>query len=52
MQGLFTLVVGLLASVLMPAGPCQTASWFRGKEGWFDERFVLLLRSNHIHDET
>lgn len=42
MQGLFTLIVGVLAFGLMPAGPCQTASWFRGKEGWFDERFVLF----------
>jgi len=34
-QGLVTLVFGLLAFGLMPAGPTQTASWFRGKEGWF-----------------
>jgi len=37
-QGLFTLVIGLLAFVLMPASPTQTASWFRGKKGWFSER--------------
>lgn len=47
MQGLFTLLVGLLAFGLMPAGPCQTASWFRGKKGWFDERFVLSLKLKH-----
>lgn len=41
-QGLLTLVIGLVASVLMPPGPCQTASWFRGKNGWFSERYVPM----------
>lgn len=37
-QGLLTLVIGLFSFLLMPAGPSQTASWFRGKKGWFSER--------------
>ena len=37
-EGLITLVVGVVSFLLMPAGPCQTASWFRGKNGWFNER--------------
>ncbi len=40
-EGLLTLVVGSVAFLLMPAGPCQTASWFRGKNGWFNERYCL-----------
>jgi hypothetical protein len=24
----------------MPAGPTQTKSWFRGKNGWFTERYA------------
>lgn len=35
-----TLVIGIFGFLLMPAGPCQTASWFRGKNGWFTGRRV------------
>ncbi|OHW98791.1 MFS transporter [Colletotrichum incanum] len=37
-EGLLTLVIGIFGFLLMPAGPCQTSSWFRGKNGWFTER--------------
>jgi hypothetical protein len=37
-QGLFTLVVGLAAFILMPPSPTQTASKLRGEKGWFTER--------------
>jgi hypothetical protein len=37
-EGLLTLVLGILAFGLMPAGPLQTASWFRGRKGWFSKR--------------
>jgi MFS family permease len=39
-EGLLTLVLGLLAFGLMPPSPTQTKNWFRGKEGWFTERSV------------
>lgn len=38
LEGLLTFVIGILSALLMPPGPCQTPSWFRGKKGWFDER--------------
>jgi len=37
-EGVLTLVVGIAAFLLMPASPTQTASWFRGKEGWFSKK--------------
>ncbi|KAF1816197.1 MFS general substrate transporter [Eremomyces bilateralis CBS 781.70] len=37
-EGLLTMVIGIFSFGLMPAGPAQTASWFRGKKGWFTER--------------
>lgn len=39
-QGALTFVVGLLAVGLMPPSPTQTANWFRGEQGWFDERYL------------
>ena len=39
-EALITFTVGIFSFVLMPAGPSQTASWFRGKKGWFTERYV------------
>ncbi len=41
-QALLTLVIGIASFLLMPASPTQTASKFRGKEGWFNERQVLV----------
>jgi hypothetical protein len=35
-------VIGCFSFLLMPAGPCDTASWFRGKKGWFTERQVAI----------
>jgi hypothetical protein len=34
-KGLLTLLLGVLAFGLMPAAPTKTASWFRGRKGWF-----------------
>ncbi|KAJ0118786.1 hypothetical protein J7T55_013041 [Diaporthe amygdali] len=50
-DGLFTLLVGLLAFGLMPAGPCQTASWFRGKKGWFDEREQTVIVNRVLRED-
>ncbi|KAL7793697.1 MFS general substrate transporter [Trichoderma ceciliae] len=50
-EGLLTLVVGCLAWVLMPAGPCQTASWFRGKNGWFNEREEKIIVNRVIRED-
>jgi MFS family permease len=45
-EGLFTLLIGLIAFILMPAGPCQTANWSRGKKGWFNttEEEIMVNR--------
>src|SRR4051794_27700558 len=41
-EGLLTLILGVVAFVLMPPSPTQTASTLRGKKRWFTERFVPL----------
>ncbi|KAK4234029.1 major facilitator superfamily domain-containing protein [Achaetomium macrosporum] len=50
-EGLLTLVVGILSFLLMPAGPCQTASWFRGKNGWFSEREEKIIVNRVLRED-
>ncbi|KAL4905424.1 hypothetical protein BDW74DRAFT_167677 [Aspergillus multicolor] len=50
-EGLLTLLIGLVAFVLMPPGPCQTANWARGKEGWFTEREETIIVNRVIRDD-
>lgn len=50
-EGLLTLVTGLLSAVLMPPGPCQTASWFRGKNGWFTEREEKIIVNRVLRED-
>ncbi|KAI0148902.1 phthalate transporter [Pestalotiopsis sp. NC0098] len=50
-EGILTLVVGILSFGLMPAGPCQTASWFRGKHGWFSEREETIIVNRIVRED-
>ncbi|TLD23016.1 hypothetical protein PspLS_07062 [Pyricularia sp. CBS 133598] len=50
-EGLVTLIIGLLAFGLMPAGPCQTANWFRGKKGWFSEREEKIMVNRVLRED-
>lgn len=35
----------------MPAGPCQSRSWFRGKDGWFTEHEELIMVNRLLRDD-
>ncbi|KAL4732859.1 major facilitator superfamily domain-containing protein [Aspergillus similis] len=50
-EGLLTLLIGLMAFILMPPGPCQTANWARGKKGWFTEREETIIVNRVIRDD-
>ncbi|RDW68164.1 MFS general substrate transporter-67 [Coleophoma cylindrospora] len=50
-EGIITMVAGLLAYVLMPSSPTSTASWFRGKEGWFTEREEKIMINRIIRED-
>ncbi|KAK0621699.1 major facilitator superfamily domain-containing protein [Bombardia bombarda] len=50
-EGLLTLVVGVLAFALMPAGPCQTKSWFRGRNGWFNEHEEKIIVNRVLRED-
>ncbi|KAI1483721.1 MFS general substrate transporter [Daldinia eschscholtzii] len=51
LEALITLIVGLFSFVLMPAGPCQTASWFRGKKGWFTPREETIIVNRVLRED-
>ncbi|KAF2096478.1 MFS general substrate transporter [Rhizodiscina lignyota] len=50
-EGLLTLLVGIFAFLLMPAGPCQTASWARGRKGWFSAREEEIIVNRVIRED-
>ncbi|TRX89895.1 hypothetical protein FHL15_009167 [Xylaria flabelliformis] len=49
--GLITGTVGLVSFVMLPPGPTQTASWSRGKGGWFTAREESILVNRVIRDD-
>ncbi|KAF4538709.1 MFS general substrate transporter [Lasiodiplodia theobromae] len=51
LEGILTLVIGLIAYVLMPPGPTQTANWARGKKGWFSEREETIMVNRVIRED-
>lgn len=50
-EGLFTFVIGVLSFVLLPSAPTTTASWFRGKKGWFNEREESIIVTRALRDD-
>ncbi|KAK0103873.1 hypothetical protein ONS96_004982 [Cadophora gregata f. sp. sojae] len=50
-EGLITLVLGLIAFILMPPSPTQTASKLRGKKGWFTEREEIIIINRVIRED-
>ncbi|KAK0614350.1 major facilitator superfamily domain-containing protein [Immersiella caudata] len=51
LEGLFTLIIGVLSWGLMPPGPTQTRNWFRGKDGWFTEREESIMVNRLLRDD-
>lgn len=50
-EGLITLTIGLFAFPMMPPGPCETAGWFRGPNGWFTEREETIMVNRIIRED-
>ncbi|KAF5001825.1 hypothetical protein FGRMN_800 [Fusarium graminum] len=51
LEAIGTFIIGLFSWVLMPPGPCQTKSWFRGKDGWFSEREEYIMVNRLLRDD-
>ncbi|KAH8171428.1 major facilitator superfamily protein [Sarocladium implicatum] len=51
LEGIITLIIGVLSWGLMPPGPTQTKNWFRGKNGWFTDREEYILVNRLLRDD-
>lgn len=43
LEGTLTGLIGIVSYFYLPPSPCQTASYFRGKDGWFNEREEKIM---------
>lgn len=50
LEGLFTLIVGLVSFFKMPASAVQTKTWFR-KKGWYTEREEKIVVNRVLRDD-
>ncbi|PKS12450.1 hypothetical protein jhhlp_000656 [Lomentospora prolificans] len=51
LEGALTAVIGILSWFYLPPSPTQTASWFRGKDGWFTEREEVIMVNRVLRDD-
>ncbi|PCH34067.1 MFS general substrate transporter [Wolfiporia cocos MD-104 SS10] len=49
-EGLLTLLVGVMSFFMMPPGPTQTEAWFRPR-GWFTEREEVIMVNRVLRDD-
>ncbi|KAM0332511.1 hypothetical protein ACHAQA_002794 [Verticillium albo-atrum] len=50
-EGGVTALIGVLSYLYMPPSPTQTASWFRGRKGWFTEREEVVMVNRILRDD-
>ncbi len=51
LEGSLTALIGILSYFYLPPSPTQTASWFRGKKGWFSEREEIIMVNRILRDD-
>ncbi|PSN60713.1 MFS general substrate transporter [Corynespora cassiicola Philippines] len=51
LEGALTAIIGVLSWFYLPPSPTQTASWFRGKDGWFSEREETIMVNRVLRDD-
>lgn len=51
LEGLLTGLIGIFAFFYLPPSPTQTASRFRGKDGWFTEHEEKIMVNRIIRDD-
>ncbi|KAI1171609.1 MFS general substrate transporter [Nemania sp. FL0916] len=50
-EGISTFLIGVCSFAMVVAGPCQTASWFRGEAGWFTEKEETIMVNRIIRED-
>lgn len=50
LEGIFTLLVGILSYFMMPASAAQTKTWYR-KNGWFTDREEKIVVNRVLRDD-
>ena len=51
LEGCFTGLIGVATYFYLPPSPTQTASTFRGKDGWFTEREEKVMVNRVLRDD-
>lgn len=51
LEGALTGLIGIFAWFYLPSSPYTTPSWFRGKQGWFNEREEKIIANRIIRDD-
>ncbi|KAL1297930.1 hypothetical protein AAFC00_006443 [Neodothiora populina] len=51
LEGTLTGIIGIISYFYVPPSPTQTASKFRGKDGWFNEREEKIMVNRILRDD-
>lgn len=51
LEGGLTVCIGIVSWFYLPPSPTQTASRFRGKDGWFTEREEIIMVNRILRDD-
>ncbi|KFY24878.1 hypothetical protein V491_01981 [Pseudogymnoascus sp. VKM F-3775] len=51
LEGALTVIIGFVSWFYLPPSPTQTSSWFRGKDGWFNEREEVIMVNRVLRDD-
>ncbi len=51
LEGTLTGIIGVISYFYLPPSPYQTASKFRGKDGWFNEREEKIIANRVLRDD-
>jgi hypothetical protein len=51
LEGALTGIIGIISYFYLPPSPTQTASRFRGKDGWFNEREEKIMVNRVLRDD-
>lgn len=51
LEGAVTAIIGIVSYFYLPPSPTQTASYFRGKDGWFTPEEEVIMVTRILRDD-